>query len=410
MITFQNIQMASDKTRRDLTLPSEKDFTLDASHLIAFPGLIDPHVHFRTPGLEYKENWETASKACIMGGYVAAFDMPNTLPPTTTYERVIEKKALIESQLKKAKIPLHYGLYLGADKHHFDEIHKAKNEIVALKIFMGSTTGNLTMDDDSSLHAAFAIASSLNLLVCVHAEDEKLIHSRISKEPESKNYRRHSEIRSAEVALKATEKAICLSKLYKTRLHILHLSTKDEIHLIRKAKEANLPVTCETTPHHLFLDDAMYDKIHGCAVINPPIRSKDHREALQAALKEGVIDTIGSDHAPHTLEEKAKPYPHVLSGVPGVETTLPLLLNAYHHGILTLDQIIKLTYSNILKIYQIPPHNDWTIVDLNLEKSVDNYHLKTKCQWSPYAGMKLKGWPTYVLLKGQIFNLLHPNF
>ena len=404
MIRIKNV-FNSEGLVIDFSLDADEDKTIDGTGLTLLPAMIDSHVHFRTPGLEHKENWEMAAWAAICGGITTVFDMPNTLPPTITLERVAEKKKLIEKQLEKVGIPLHFGLYLGADKFHFDQIPLCKNKVVALKVFMGSSTGNLVMDDDSSLHAAFSLAASHDMLLAVHAEDEALIHERKSLFQGRTDPKTHSEWRNDEVAARATAKAIELSRLYKTRLHLLHIGTKRELHLIDRAKKEGIPVTCETTPHHLFLTIDDYAK-HGTLVqMNPPLRSREDVDALWQAIQEGLIDTIGSDHAPHTLEEKSLPYGQAPSGIPGVETTLPLLLDACNKGKISLKQIVRLMKDRIEEIYRLVPSDDFILVDMNKKTKVNARPLKTKCGWSPYTGKELQGWPVYTILKGKVYEL-----
>lgn len=389
----------------DLNFPHAPDFVFDATGLTVFPGLIDPHVHFRTPGMEHKENWLTAAKAALRGGYTTVFDMPNTIPPTITEQYLKEKKALIDAQLMEVGIPIHYQLFFGADKKHLSEIHKVKHDVVGIKVFMGCSTGNLVIDDDESLHAVFAIAASQNLIVAVHAEDEELINQRKKEYAGAREYCDHSKIRNTEVAARAVEKAIALTKIYGTKLYILHTSTADEIQLIAKAKQAGLPVFAETTPHHLFLDDSAYEHLHGKAVVNPPLRGIKHREAVFAAINDGIIDTIGSDHAPHTEHEKFQVYGQCPSGMPGIETTLSLLLNAHHEGLISLEKIISLTCERPREIFNLPMNDDMVLVDLQKSHIVENSELKTKCGWSSFAGRKLRGWPVYVVLNGRFYDL-----
>ena len=404
MIRIKSV-FTPDGTVIDVSLPSDEDRTIDAQGLTLLPALIDPHVHFRTPGLEHKENWETAAKAAIYGGITTVFDMPNTMPPTITYERLQEKEALVQQQLKRIGIPLHHGFYLGADKNHFDAIPRCKKKIVGLKVFMGSSTGDLVMDDDSSLHAAFSLAASHDLILAVHSEDEALIHERKKQFQGNTNPQVHSEIRNDEVAFRSTQKAIELARLYKTRLYILHVGTKREVQLIKQAKKEGLNVFVETTPHHLFLTIDDYAEFGTKVQMNPPLRTKEDAAALWQAIHEGVIDTIGSDHAPHTLEEKAKPYGQAPSGIPGVETTLPLLLDACNQGRISLKQIMRLMRERVLEIFRLQPNDDYILVDMNMKKTVQDSALKTKCRWSPYAGRNLQGWPVYTILKGSIYEL-----
>lgn len=389
---------------KTFSIASDIQKNIERPDLTIFPGLIDPHVHFRTPGHEYKENWESAALAAITGGYTTVFDMPNTLPPTITKEYFHEKKALIDSQLRNINIPLRYELFFGADKLHLHEIERVKDDIIGIKVFMGCSTGNLVIDDDESLHAVFKIAAQFNLVVAVHAEDEHMMRERKIKYQERKDYPVHSRIRDVDVAVSAVSKAISLARLYGTRLYILHLSTQPEIELVKKAKEEGLPVFAETTPHHLFLNEDHYENLKGRAVVNPPLRTKEHNSALFAAINEGVIDTIGSDHAPHTPSEKAKPYGECPSGIPGIETTLPLLLTAYHEGLLTLEKIVSLTSTRPREIFGLPENDDVVLVDLHQKKEVREDQLKTKCGWSPFAGRILQGWPVYTILKGHYYS------
>lgn len=379
---------------------------LSDRELLAIPAVIDPHVHFRTPGLEHKENWVTGAKVALRGGCTMVFDMPNTLPPTMTKTRMDEKKAIIDQQLKEAAIPLRYQLFFGADKSHLNEIEKAKTISVGIKVFMGCSTGNLVIDDDESLHAVFAQAAHLNMIVAVHAEDEHLIRARQKKYLTANthhDYALHSHIRNIDVATRAVEKAIALSKQYGTKLYILHVSSADEIALIKSAKAAHLPVYAETTPHHLFLDDSFYAKLQGKALVNPPLRNAKHREALFAAILDRTIDTIGSDHAPHTQSEKSLPYGQCPSGMPGLEFMLPMLLNSYHQGLLQLKDIVSLTSIRARDIFTIPEYHDWAVIDLNLTKTIaDTY---SKCGYTPYAGFTLTGFPIYTVLRDRVYDL-----
>lgn len=402
MITFQNVSFLDGKVR-DLHIESDKESVIQAKGLLALPAVIDPHVHFRTPGLEYKEDWRTGAKAAIYGGCTMVFDMPNTLPPTFTNELLREKKQLIDSQLQEASIPLRYELFFGADKSHLNEIPQAKNDVIGIKVFMGCSTGNLVIDDDESLHAVFSLAAKHNMLVAVHAEDEHLIRERREHYQGKLDYAIHSELRNIDVATRAVEKAIHLTERYGTRLYILHVSSRDEIELIKRAKQKQLPVFAETTPHHLFFDTSAYQHLHGRAVVNPPLRDHAHHEVLFAAIRDNSIDTIGSDHAPHSIEEKSKPYGQCPSGMPGIEFMLPLLLNAYHQQLISLEQIVSLTSRRARDIFKLPDFNDWVMVDLNKSQTITR--TQSKCAWSPYMGMTLKGWPVYTILRGICYPL-----
>lgn len=394
-----------DGTTTNLSIESKQAISIDASGLLLLPGLIDPHVHFRTPGMEYKEDWRTAANAAIRGGYTTVFDMPNTIPPTVSSELLQQKKQLIDQQLKEVGIPLRYQLYFGADKSHMSEIHKIKNDVVGIKIFMGCSTGNMVIDDDESLHAVFAIAATQNLLVAVHAEDEALICERKAQFKNATQYSDHSKIRNVDVATRAVEKAIALTRIYGTRLYILHTSTAEEIALIKHAKQEGLPVYAETTPHHLFLDDEVYTSLQGNAVVNPPLRSKHHQPVILQAIRDGIIDTIGSDHAPHLPSEKAQPYGQCPSGMPGIETTLPLLITAQQAGLLSLKNILSITHHNAQKIFNLPANNDIVLVDVKSPKTVQGNQLKTKCAWSAFEGKILHGWPQHIVVNNTYFDL-----
>jgi dihydroorotase len=400
MIIIKNVTtLKGDVT--DIEIPSTLTETLDATGLTALPAVLDPHVHFRTPGMEYKEDWTTAARAAINGGCTTVFDMPNTLPPTITAALLAEKKAIIDQQLQQAGIPLRYQLFFGADKAHLAQIPLVKSEVIGIKVFMGCSTGNLVIDDDESLNAVFSIAADNDMLVAVHAEDEHMMVERKQQYFDAGNYACHSEIRNVDVAVRAVEKAISLSRKYGTRLYILHVSSAQEIELIRQAKQEGLPVFAETTPHHLFFDDSAYALLQGRAVVNPPLRNVAHHAAIIAAIHDKVIDTIGSDHAPHTIEEKSKPYGQCPSGMPGIEFMLPMLLNAHHQGVFTLQQIADITSINARRIFRISENQDWVLVDLHKTATVDK--TASKCGWSPYMNLSLTGWPCYTILAGTIY-------
>lgn len=400
MIVIKNVSDIDGK-RHDIEIKSSEQKNIDAAGLTLLPAVIDPHVHFRTPGLEHKEDWKHAAQAAINGGCTMVFDMPNVVPPTITAELLDAKKALIDKQLQMVGIPLRYELYIGADKLHLTQLAGVKDQVVGIKVFMGCSTGNLVIDDEESLHKVFEIAAENDMLVAVHAEDEQMMHERKAKYFREGDYTCHSDIRNIDVAVRAVEKAIMLCEKYKTRLYVLHVSSAAEVDLIRAAKMRGLPVSAETTPHHLFFDTSAYDKLHGKACVNPALRDSAQRNALFAAIKEGVIDTIGSDHAPHTKEEKALPYGQCPSGMPGIEFMLPVLLNAYHHELLTLDDIVNITSRNARNIFRLSDYDDFVLVDLNKTAAVTQ--TSSKCGWSPYMGMTFTGWPVFTVLHNHLY-------
>jgi dihydroorotase len=375
---------------------------IDGTHLTALPALIDPHVHFRVPGLAHKEDWHTGAKSAIAGGYTTVFDMPNTRPATVTKERLLEKKQEIDRQLAEVGLPLHYELFFGADKKYFAEIGEVAKDIIGVKIFMGASTGDLLMDDESSLHAMFALAAHYKLLIAVHAEDEEMIQARRAEFP-GQDFALHSKIRSPEVAEKAVSLALRLAETYGVRLYLLHVSSRLELEAVAAAKARGVAVFVETCPHYLFLTDEAYATLHGHAQMNPALRSKADQSLLWEALRQGLIDTIGSDHAPHTLQEKAASYGACPSGVPGIQTTLPLLLNAYHQGQLTLADIVRLTHDHPKKIFNQPDRDEWVLVDLNRIETVRGAALHSKAGWTPFEGQRLQGWPCYTILEGHAY-------
>lgn len=381
---------------------AKSQITIDGRKLTVLPALIDPHVHFRVPGMEHKEDWKTAALAAVRGGVTTVCEMPNNIPSCTTYDRLIEKKNLIDAQLKAVDIPLHYGLYFGADKEHFAEIAKVSGEAVALKIFMGCSTGGLVIDTDEALDEAFRYAKEAGLLVAVHAEDEALLAQKREEYRGITDPAVHSKMRPREAAILATQKAISLSAKYCVPLYILHMSTKEELQLVREAKQQGLPVYAETTTHHLFLSENDYVEFGTLVQMNPPLRTVEDQEALWEALRDGTLDTIGTDHAPHTLEEKREPFGKAPSGIPGVETLLPLMLDAVNQGKITLDRLIGLTRTNSEKMFGLKTNHDVVLIDLKLEKEVRNQDMASKCGWTPYRGRVLKGWPVYTILNGRV--------
>lgn len=372
---------------------------IDGTGLTLLPGAIDPQVHFREPGLEYKEDLFTASCACAKGGVTSFLEMPNTKPLTTN-------QAALDDKLQRAasKCLVNYGFFIGATADNLSELVSV-NPTCGIKIFMGSMKGPLLVNDDAVLEKIFATGDRL---IAVHAEDPERIADRRSQFARIKDPAIHSQIQDSQAALLATQKALSLSKKYQRRLHILHLSTAEEAELLRRDKPAW--VTAEVTPQHLLLNTEAYATLGAKAQMNPPLRSPRDNEILWQALLDGVLDFIATDHAPHTQEEKAKDYPDTPSGMPGVETSLPLMLTQAAQGRCTVAQVANWMSAAPATAYRIPNKGaiapgydaDLVLVDLENYRPVLAENLSTKCGWSPFEGWNLTGWPVITIVGGRV--------
>jgi dihydroorotase len=377
----------------------DQTIKIDATGLTLLPGAIDPQVHFREPGLEYKEDLFTASCACARGGITSFLEMPNTRPLTTT-------QAALDDKLKRAseKCLVNYGFFIGATAENLPDLLEA-TPTPGIKIFMGSMHGDLLVDEETALDSIFAKGDRL---IAVHAEDQARIRDRRAQFAGQTDLAVHSQIQDNQAALNATQLALKLSKKYQRRLHILHLSTAEEADLLRHDKPAW--VTAEVTPQHLLLNTDAYKTIGTMAQMNPPLRSPHDNEVLWQALLDGVLDFIATDHAPHTLEEKAQAYPNTPSGMPGVETSLALMLTQAVQGRCTVAQVANWMSTAVAKAYRISnkgaiaPGYDADLVLVDLE----NYHpvlreeVLSKCGWSPFEGWSLTGWAQVTIVGGQV--------
>ncbi|MEZ2321990.1 MAG: dihydroorotase [Microcoleus sp.] len=375
------------------------DREIDASGLTLLPGVIDPQVHFREPGLEHKEDLFTASCACAKGGVTSFLEMPNTRPLTTT-------QAALDDKLRRAaeKCLVNYGFFIGATSDILPDLLSA-NPTSGIKVFMGSMHGDLLMDDAAVLEAIFAKGDRL---IAVHAEDQARINQRRQEFAGISDVAIHSQIQDNQAALLATELAVKLSKKYQRRLHILHLSTGEEAEFLRQEKPSW--VTAEVTPQHLLLNSSAYETIGSLAQMNPPLRSPRDNEILWQALLDGVIDFIATDHAPHTLAEKAQTYPNTPSGMPGVETSLPLMLTEARKGRCTVAQVANWMSTAVAKAYKIPNKGkiapgfdaDLVLVDLEKYRPVVGKEMASKCGWSSFEGWNLTGWPVVTVVGGKV--------
>ena len=376
--------------------------TLSYPHLHILPGLIDSQVHFREPGLEYKEDIEHGSLSAIKGGITAVFEMPNTNPATMTKEALDQK-----INIAKQKSHCDFAFYLGAGKGNASQLNQIENTpyCCGVKVFLGNSTGNLAVDDEETLNI---ILKNRNRMTAIHSEDEKRLVSRKhlseQKPPRAHN---HPIWRDPESALISTKRIVALARKYNKPLHILHISTKEEIDFLKDHKDL---ISIEVTPQHLTLAAPdCYDRYGSYVQMNPPIRDKYHQKALWKAIETGLVDIIGSDHAPHTKEEKEKPYPQSPSGMPGTQTLLPLMLNHIHHKRLDLKTLVNLLAHNPAQRFKIKNQGKikvgykahFTIVDLKAKRTIESKWLSSKCSWSPYEGWSVRGWPMATILYGQ---------
>ena len=364
----KNILIKNGKISVITNKEPKSDSTIDAKNNFVLPGLIDCHVHFREPGLTHKEDFLTGSMAAAKGGVTTFLDMPNTIPPTITIDALEEKRKLA------AKSVVNYGLIFGATANNISDIKKAKN-IAAVKLYMDYTTGDLKVDDFEAITDILKTAK----LIVIHGEDE---HVEDIVEILAKNK-------------------------IKNKTHIAHVSSEKELKYAKQNKIKN-QVTVEVSPHHLFMNEKDLQNLGAFAEMKPRLKTEGDQKALWLGIENGLVDVIASDHAPHLREEKEQAnYPF---GVPGAETTLPLLLDAFNSNRISLPTIIKLCCENPAKIFGIKNKGilkegydaDLVIVDLDKRQAVRDEDLLTKCKWSPYEGKILKGWPVMTIVNGNV--------
>ncbi|WP_343520485.1 dihydroorotase [Sphingomonas sp.] len=374
--------------------------TIDCTGLDVLPGVIDSQVHFREPGLEAKEDLESGSRAAVLGGVTAVFEMPNTKPNTDSAAAVNDKLARARDRMW-----CDHAFYVGATNSNAADLAELERlpGTAGVKIFMGASTGDLLVSDDANLARVLA---SGHRRVAIHAEDEFRMNARegerIEGAPSS-----HPVWRDDESAILATRRILKLAREAKRRIHVLHVTTPAELELLAQHKDI---ATCEVTPQHLTLaaEDA-YPRLGTYAQMNPPIRSAAHRDGLWHWLNQGVPDVLGSDHAPHTIEEKARPYPASPSGMPGVQTLLPLLLDHVAKGRTTLQRLIDLTSAGPQRVFGLVGKGriaagydaDFTVVDLKKQWTVEESWLASRCGWSPFTGEELTGKPIGTIIRGR---------
>jgi len=374
-----------------------RDLSVDASGLYLIPGVIDDQVHFREPGLEHKEDLATASRACARGGVTTFLEMPNTRPATITCQRLEEKLGLAAS-----KCLVNYGFYMGATADNVAELQQA-GRTPGIKIFIGSSTGDLLVDEQAALERIFA---ETTLPICAHCEDEATIRANRDRIGETHDVADHSRIRDAEAALIATRRSIDLAVRHNHRFHVLHVSTGVETELL--ADHHGL-ITGEACPHHLLFSVDDYAELGTLVQMNPSLKTREDAEQLWQALRQGRLQVIATDHAPHTLEEKQQPYPASPSGVPAVENSLALMLNEVNSGRITIEQVVRWMCDAPARVWDIVGKGrievgydaDLVLVDLKREETVANERQLTKCGWSPWHGRTLRGWPVRTWVMGR---------
>jgi dihydroorotase len=374
--------------------------TIDARGLHVLPGVIDTQVHFREPGLEHKEDLETGSRAAVLGGVTAVFEMPNTKPLTTSAATLADKVARA-----KARMFCDFAFYVGGTRENIDDIPELERleGSAGIKVFMGSSTGDLLVDDEASLAR---IIGRLSRRAAFHAEDEARLKERMGLRRQS-DPSSHPEWRDPEAALIATKRLVSLAERYRKRVHILHVSTAGEMAFLAGHKGW---ASVEVTPHHLTLvAPDCYRELGTYAQMNPPVRDDGHRHALWAALSSGVVDVLGSDHAPHTCEEKDHAYPGSHSGMTGVQTLVPVMLDHVNAGRLSLSRFVDLTSAGPQRLFgfrgkgriAVGYDADLTVVDLKRSETITNGWIASRCGWTPYDGRKVKGWPVGTLVRGR---------
>lgn len=405
--TFQgDIAIANGKIAEIGSLGSaEAQEVLDLAGLSVLPGIIDTQVHFREPGLEHKENIQTGTQAAVAGGVTTVLEMPNTSPPTISAEALADKVARASGRAWS-----NIGFFVGATGENADRLSSFEElpGTPGIKVFMGSSTGSLLVPDDEALGR---VLRSGRKRIAVHAEDHYELEKGKARMGDHPTVFDHPFIRSPEAALRATQRIVALSESFRRPVHVLHISTLEEAGFLLRAKSNGAPVTAEVTPQHLyFAAPQCYEELGTLAQMNPPLRSAEHREALRKALREGVFDVFGSDHAPHTREEKAQSYPKSPSGMPGVQTLLPVLLTlALEERLFSIHDIVRMASENPARLYSINGKGslakgadaDISIVDLEKKWTLEKSWIKSRCGWSPFEGRVLTGLPVHTLVNGK---------
>ena len=396
-----DIGLSDNKIKKIGKIELNSSKVYDATDKVVLPGIIDTQVHFREPGSTDAEDLESGSRAAVLGGVTSLFEMPNTNPPTSN---LVE----FDKKLVAAKNRMHsnYAFYFGATPDNTDQLAKLKDVegCCGVKLFAGSSTGNLLVDKEADIEK---VISSSDRIVSIHSEDEDIIKLR-KKFIKKGDVHSHPEWRNVECAMSSTRRVVKIAERYNKKIHVLHITTKEEVDFLAMHKKN---VTFETTPQHLTLyAPDCYEKLGSYAQMNPPLRTKEHYDRLWVAIKNNVVDVLGSDHAPHLKENKDKEYPNSPSGMPGVQTIFPVMLNHVNDGKLTLQQLINLMCENPCKIFGIKNKGfikegydaDLTIADMNKEVIIKNEMIASKCGWTPFNNYKVKGFPVGTIVNGNL--------
>lgn len=375
--------------------------TFNATGLTVLPGVIDTQVHFREPGLEHKEDLETGSRAAVLGGVTAVFEMPNTKPATDTPEAVADKL-----QRAHHRMFCDHAFYAGATANNVDSLAELERlpGVSGIKIFMGASTGSLLVADDETLTRALR---QTRRRVAIHAEDETRMQARKHLAVPG-DWASHAVVRDAESARLATDRILRIARATGANVHVLHITTAEEVELLSRNKDIS---TFEILPQHLTLHAPdCYAQLKGFAQMNPPIRDKHHQDALWRAVQQGMVDIIGTDHAPHTREEKEKSYPDSPSGLTGVQTLVPVMLTHVNAGKLTLERFVDLVCHGPQRVFGIAGKGriavgydaDFTIVDMNAQRTITHAQQASRVGWTPYDGFAATAWPMATIVRGQV--------
>ena len=372
---------------------------IDCRGLHVLPGVVDSQVHFREPGLEHKEDLESGARAAVLGGVTAVFEMPNTRPLTTSAEALADK-------LSRAAGRMHcdFAFWVGGTRDNAAELGELERlpGAAGIKVFMGSSTGDLLVEDDAGVAA---ILARTRRRAAFHSEDEYRLRARLGErlagDPAS-----HPVWRDEAAALTSTERLVGIARRLGARIHVLHISTAEEIAFLARHKDV---ASCEATPHHLTLSAEDYARLGTLVQMNPPVRQARHREGIWQGVTDGVVDVLGSDHAPHTLDEKRKPYPDSPSGMTGVQTLVPIMLDHVNAGRLTLERFVDLTSAGPQRLFGMAAKGriaagydaDFTIVDLKRRAVIRNADQGSRAGWTPYDGKEVVGWPVGTVVRGR---------